>query len=52
MFMGKNMFMCKCIFNYCVVKGDDTWMIFSNKFVGNVGIIFIKGDLLDVCKKI
>ena len=50
--MGKNTLMRKCISNYCAAKGDDTWMILSNKLVGNVGIIFTKGDLLDVRKKI
>ena len=50
--MGKNTLMRKCISNYCAAKGDDTWMILSNKLVGNVGSIFIKGDLLDVRKKI
>jgi large subunit ribosomal protein LP0 len=50
--MGKNTLMRKCITNYCKAKGDDTWMILANKLVGNVGIIFTKGDLLDVRKKI
>jgi ribosomal protein L10 len=50
--MGKNTLMRKCISNYCAAKGDDTWMTLSNKLVGNVGIIFTKGDLLDVRKKI
>ena len=43
--MGKNTLMRKCITQYCEEKGDDTWMILANKLVGNVGIIFTKGDL-------
>lgn len=50
--MGKNTLMRKCITQYCEEKGDDTWMILANKLVGNVGIIFTKGDLLDVRTKI
>ena len=44
--------MRKCITNYCKAKGDDTWMILSDKLIGNVGIIFTKGDLLETRKKI
>lgn len=50
--MGKNTLMRKCITQYCEEKGDDTWMILANKLIGNVGIIFTKGDLLDVRTKI
>jgi large subunit ribosomal protein LP0 len=50
--MGKNTLMRKCISNYCKAKGDDTWMILANKLVGNVGIIFTKGDLLETRTKI
>lgn len=50
--MGKNTLMRKCITNYCKAKGDDTWMILSDKLIGNVGIIFTKGDLLETRKKI
>lgn len=44
--------MRKCIKAYCTKKKDDSWMILSEKLVGNVGIVFTKGDLLDVRKKI
>jgi len=50
--MGKNTLMRKCISNYCKAKGDDTWMILANKLIGNVGIIFTKGDLLETRTKI
>jgi len=50
--MGKNTLMRKCIKAYCTKKKDDSWMILSEKLVGNVGIVFTKGDLLDVRKKI
>ncbi len=50
--MGKNTLMRKCITNYCKAKGDDTWMILSDKLIGNVGIIFTKGDLLETRKNI
>ena len=50
--MGKNTLMRKCIGNYCKAKGDNTWMTLAKKLVGNVGIIFTKGDLLEVRKKV
>ena len=50
--MGKNTLMRKCISNYAKKSGNDSWNILAEKLVGNVGIIFTKGDLLEVRKKV
>ena len=52
MLMGKNTLMRKCISNYAKKSGNDSWNILAEKLVGNVGIIFTKGDLLEVRKKV
>ena len=50
--MGKNTMMRKCIKEYCERKGDMSWWNLGEKLIGNVGIVFTKGNLPDVRAKI
>eukprot|EP01025_Chloroclados_australasicus_P026582 TRINITY_DN26412_c0_g1_i1.p1 TRINITY_DN26412_c0_g1~~TRINITY_DN26412_c0_g1_i1.p1 ORF type:complete len:319 (+),score=58.50 TRINITY_DN26412_c0_g1_i1:192-1148(+) len=43
--MGKNTLMKRCIRIYCENHGDETWLPIVDQLVGNVGLIFTKGDL-------
>ena len=46
--MGKNTMMKRCIRLYCERTGNDEWAPLLDALVGNVGIIFTKGDLSSV----
>ena len=46
--MGKNTLMKRCIRLYCERTGSDTWAALLEALVGNVGIVFTKGDLGEV----
>ncbi|KAK9819847.1 hypothetical protein WJX72_003187 [[Myrmecia] bisecta] len=46
--MGKNTLMKRCIRIYCERTGNDTWAALLPSLVGNVGIVFTKGDLSEV----
>eukprot|EP01023_Acetabularia_acetabulum_P006085 TRINITY_DN12534_c0_g1_i2.p1 TRINITY_DN12534_c0_g1~~TRINITY_DN12534_c0_g1_i2.p1 ORF type:complete len:311 (-),score=80.48 TRINITY_DN12534_c0_g1_i2:59-991(-) len=43
--MGKNTLMKRCVRLYCETNNDETWMPIVDQLVGNVGLIFTKGDL-------
>lgn len=43
--MGKNTMMKRCIRLYCERTGNDTWANLLDALVGNVGLVFTKGDL-------
>ena len=43
--MGKNTMMKRCIRLYCERTGSDKWSPLLDALVGNVGLIFTKGDL-------
>ncbi|KAK9868526.1 hypothetical protein WJX84_006537 [Apatococcus fuscideae] len=43
--MGKNTMMKRCIRLYCERTGNDTWANLLEALVGNVGLVFTKGDL-------
>ena len=45
MLMGKNTMMKRCIRNFIERTGDDQWTPLLDALVGNVGLIFTKGDL-------
>lgn len=49
--MGKNTMMKRCIRIYMEETGNDRWKILLDQLVGNVGIVFTKGDLCDVRDK-
>ena len=46
--MGKNTMMRRSIRLYCERTGNDQWLTLLDHMVGNVGIIFTKGDLNEV----
>jgi len=46
--MGKNTLMRRCIRLYAERTGNDQWNCILDEMVGNVGIIFTKGELTDV----
>ena len=46
--MGKNTMMRRCIRLYCERTGNDQWLQLLDHMVGNVGLIFTKGDLNEV----
>lgn len=46
--MGKNTMMRRCIRLYCERTGNDQWLQLLDHMIGNVGLIFTKGDLNDV----
>ena len=50
--MGKNTMMRKCIKEYCERKGDTGLVEPRREAIGNVGIVFTKGNLPDVRAKI
>ena len=45
--MGKNTMMKRSIRLYCERTGDETWLGLTEILVGNVGLIFTKGDLAE-----
>lgn len=49
--MGKNTLMKKCVNLYCESRGDDKWRALCDLLVGNVGLVFCKGELTD-CRDI
>ncbi len=46
--MGKNTMMKRSIRLYCEQSGNDKWEPILDELVGNVGIVFTKGDLAQV----
>lgn len=46
--MGKNTMMRRSIRLYCERTGNDQWLQLLDHMVGNVGILFTKGDLNEV----
>lgn len=46
--MGKNTMMKRSIRLYCEETGNDQWAPLLDELVGNVGLIFTKGDLAQV----
>jgi large subunit ribosomal protein LP0 len=50
--MGKNTMMKRSIRLYVEETGDEKWSVLLEHLVGNVGIIFTKGDLSDVREQI
>ena len=46
--MGKNTMMKRSIRLYCEKTGNDQWPGVIDSLVGNVGLIFTKGDLNEV----
>lgn len=46
--MGKNTMMKRSIRLYIEETGNDTWSPILDELVGNVGIVFTKGDLSSV----
>ncbi len=46
--MGKNTMMKRSIRLYCERTGNEEWPGISESLVGNVGLIFTKGDLNEV----
>lgn len=46
--MGKNTLMKRCVRLYCERTGSDTWAPLLDALVGNVGVVFTKGDLSEV----
>jgi hypothetical protein len=46
--MGKNTMMRRTIRLYCERTGNDHWLQLLDHMVGNVGLIFTKGDLNEV----
>jgi len=50
--MGKNTMMKRSIRLYCEQNNDDKWAPLIDILVGNVGIVFTKGDLNDVKEEI
>jgi len=50
--MGKNTCLRKIIRDYCESKGDNSWMIMHDALVGNVGIVFTKGDMNEIREKV
>lgn len=50
--MGKNTMMKRSIRLYCEESGDDKWACLPEMLVGNVGVVFVKGDLAEVKSEI
>jgi large subunit ribosomal protein LP0 len=50
--MGKNTMMKRSIRMYCEDTGSETWAPIIDELVGNVGIVFTKGDLSQVKEEI
>jgi large subunit ribosomal protein LP0 len=50
--MGKNTMIRRCLRLYAERTGNDQWLPMLDLMVGNVGLIFTKGDLNDVRKAI
>ena len=46
--MGKNTMMKRSIRLFCERSGDDTWGNILSYLVGNVGLVFTKGDLNEI----
>ena len=46
--MGKNTLMKRCIRLYNERTGSDKWAPLLDALVGNVGLVFTKGDLSEV----
>jgi large subunit ribosomal protein LP0 len=46
--MGKNTLMKRCIRLYCERTGSDQWASLLDALVGNVGLVFTKGDLGEI----
>jgi hypothetical protein len=46
--MGKNTMMKRSIRLYCEETGNDQWAPLLDELVGNVGLVFTKGDLAQV----
>jgi large subunit ribosomal protein LP0 len=46
--MGKNTMIRRCIRLYCERTGNDQWLGLLDYMVGNVGLVFTKGDLSEV----
>ena len=46
--MGKNTLMKRCIRKYIERTGDQKWAELPEMMVGNVGIVFVKGELMEV----
>ena len=46
--MGKNTLMKRCIRLYVERTGNEQWNTLLDALVGNVGLVFTKGDLNDV----
>jgi large subunit ribosomal protein LP0 len=46
--MGKNTLMKRCIRLYCERTQDEKWPPILESLVGNVGLVFTKGDLAHV----
>ena len=46
--MGKNTMMKRCVRLYCERTGNDKWAPLLDALVGNVGLIFTKGELSSV----
>lgn len=46
--MGKNTMMRRSIRLYCERTGNDQWLQLLDHMIGNVGLIFTKGDLNEV----
>jgi large subunit ribosomal protein LP0 len=46
--MGKNTLMKRCVRLYCERTGSDTWAPLLDALVGNVGVVFTKGDLSEL----
>mmetsp|Transcript_47001 Transcript_47001/g.102294 ORF Transcript_47001/g.102294 Transcript_47001/m.102294 type:complete len:313 (-) Transcript_47001:131-1069(-) len=50
--MGKNTMMKRSVRAYIEETGDEKWACLPEKLVGNVGLVFIKGDLSEVKNEI
>ena len=50
--MGKNTMIRRSIRLYCERTGNDQWLQLLDHMVGNVGLVFTKGDLSDVRSRI
>lgn len=50
--MGKNTMMRKCMRDYAERTGSNVWDVMAEQLVGNVGIVFTTGELVDVRAKI
>eukprot|EP00955_Chlamydomonas_euryale_P051403 354861-Chlamydomonas_euryale.AAC.12 len=50
--MGKNTMMKRSIRIYTEESGDEKWACLIDKLVGNVGVVFVQGDLLEVKNEI